>query len=83
MQYNRPEMERLQNSDYDYSPTETVYYNNKYSVITMGGITNFDTRQMALPPQELSCGCVAVGGIDNFGGHKFPSEATAKNAWIK
>ena len=66
----------------------------------MRGITNFDTRQMALPPYELSCWCVAVGGIDNrsknkrgtlccvpkcnhFGGHKFPSEATAKHAWIK
>ena len=64
--------------------------------LPMRGITNFDTRQMALPPVDA----FAVGGIDNrsknkrgtlcyvpkcnnFGGHKFPSEATAKNAWIK
>ena len=42
-----------------------------YSVaLPMRAITNFDTRQMALPPQELSCWCVVVGGIDNWSKNK-------------
>ena len=63
----------------------------------MRGITNFDTRyghksypvdalQLAILTTEaknkrgtLCC----VPKCNNFGGHKFPSEATAKNAWIK
>ena len=41
----------------------------------MGGIDNRSKNKRG----TLCC----VPKCNNFGGHKFPSEATAKNAWIK
>ena len=43
--------------------------------VAMGGIENRSKNKRG----TLCC----VPKCNNFGGHKFPSEATAQNAWIK
>ena len=58
-----------------YSPDGATAIRDPFDAFAVGGIDNRSKNKRGTLCYVAKC--------NNFGGHNFPSEATAKNAWIK
>ena len=65
------------------SSARIAFLYNLISLNSMRGITNFAVGGIDNRSKNKRGTLCYVLKCNNFGGHVFPSEATAKNAWIK
>ena len=71
----RPKLWNERYNELGYSPDGATAIRNPVDAFAVGGIDNRSKNKRGTLCYVPKC--------NNFGGHKFPSEATAKNACIK